>query len=134
MGSSSGVKQQADRGTSKLQVESHPPAFHPIAGRVRQEINSSDALRRVLQELTPRDILTHLEYINPSGHAYTPSLYAQLEHVFTRLAKDSLLRFRFNFLQSLFGHDVGRLYLRYFTPDITGTSGSFDPGENREAP
>ena len=134
MGSSSGVKQQADRGTSKLQVESHPPAFHPIAGRVRSEINSSDALRRVLQELAARDIVTHPELVASSGHAYTPSLHFQIEHYLTRLAKDSFLRFRFNFLQSLFGHDVGRLYLRYFTPDITRTSGSFDPGENREAP
>ena len=127
MGSSSGVKQQADRGTSKLQVECHPPAFHPIAGRVRSDINSSDALRRVLQELTPRDILTHPEYINPSGHAYTPSLYAQLEHLFTRLARDCLLRFRFNVLQSIFGNNVGRLYQKYFAPRIERRTGSFDP-------
>ena len=92
------------------------------------------ALQRVPLELAARDIVTHPELVASSGHAYTPSLHFQIEHYLTRLAKDSFLRFRFNFLQSLFGHDVGRLYLRYFTPDIKRTSGSFDPGENREAP
>ena len=127
IGSSPGVKRQAARGTSKLQLESKPPAFHPIADRVRCKINSSDALRRVLQELAARDIVTHPENINSSGHAYTPSTHAQLEQLLTRLAKDSLLRFRFNFLQSIFGHNVGRLYQKYFTPRIEKRTGSFDP-------
>ena len=68
--------------------------------------------------------------LREGGHRYNPSPIAAAEQAFWRITKDALLRFRWNTLQSFFGHNVGRLYLRYFTPDIKGTAGSYDPGDS----
>ena len=134
IGSSPGVKKQMERGNSKLSMESFHPDFEMVGERVRQFALKDSRVRYVMDHLSRNEIDTVSPGLLQGGHRYDPSLVAAAEQAFWRIAKNVLLRLRWNTLQSLFGHNVGRLYLRYFTPDITGTSGSFDPGENREAP
>ena len=130
LGSSPGVKKQMERGNSTLSIEPFHPDFEPIGKRVRQFARKDSRVQYVTDHLS-RNEIDHVTFgPREEGHGYNPPPIAVAEQAFWRITKDALLRFRWNTLQSLFGHNVGRLYLRYFTPDTKGMAGSYDPGDN----
>jgi len=134
VGSSPGVEKQMERGDSTLSIEPFHPDFEPVGKRVRQFARKDGRVQYVMNHLSQNEIDHAPSGLHKGGHRYNPSAIAAVEQAFWRIAKDALLRFRWNTLQSLFGHNVGRLYLRYFTPDIKGTAGSYDPGETNGDP
>ena len=130
LGSSPGVKKQMERGDSTLSIEPFHPDFEPVGRRVHQFARKDSRVQYVMDHLSRNEIDRAPSGLREGGHRYNASPIAAAEQAFWRITKDALLRFRWNTLQSLFGHNVGRLYLRYFTPDIKGTAGSYDPGDN----
>ena len=134
LGSSPGVKRQIERGNSTLSMEPLHSDFEPVRARVSKFAEKDNRVRYVMSYLSRNEIDNVPSGVPLRGHRYDPSAVATAEQAFWRMAKNLLLRLRWNTLHSFFGPTLSRLYLRYFTPDIKRTSGGFDPGDKQEAP
>jgi hypothetical protein len=100
-GSSPGVRRQVERGSSSLTMEPHPDEFEPIADRVRTNAQRNEQISHVLNILKDRDVSNVPVSEEPSSHQYNPSMRAQVEHHFCRVAKNFVLRARWNAMEKL---------------------------------
>jgi len=125
-GSSPGVKSQAERGSSGIELEEHHPDFEPIAQHVRAEVETNEKVRFVLTELKKREI-SNLNVETCRPHEYDPSVLPRLEHQFWRITKNAYLRFRHNVLEPRYGHTISKLARKLFYQNPDRDLSSFDP-------
>lgn len=130
-GSSPGVQKQAERGSSHLTLETHPPEFERVAKSVRNTVRRRRAVRRVLSKLEEREVSNVHIPSAQSTHQYTPSVRAQIEHQLSKTLKDTALRARWNLIQPRFGEQIEKVkkaWAYIMNKNIyTKSSVSFDP-------
>jgi hypothetical protein len=130
-GSSQGVRNQVQRGNSRIQKEPKPPEFSSIATEIRREIHQNPKLRETLSFLRAHEI-TNLELSSPLvSHEYDPSLVSRLEHYFWKYIKNTWLRLRWNLLETWMGSHIRKLRRFLFPSPPPPHAESFDPDASR---
>lgn len=129
-GSSQGVRNQVQRGNSRIQKEPKPPEFEPVATEVKRKIRQNPKLRETLSFLRVNEI-SHLAPFPLASHEYDPSLASRLEHYFWKYTKNTWLRLRWNLLEPWMGSRI-RKFRRFLSSSPSSSHvKSFDPDASR---
>ena len=91
-GGSPGVSDQMKRGKSSLEVKPYDPEFEGEIARVRQEVETSDRVRYVLDQLSSRNIFVNKspDYVHRSDDVDVPFRFG----AFRKILKYNWLMYR----------------------------------------
>ena len=130
-GSSPGVSRQVQRGASRIERESYPPEFKPVAERVKRVLEKDQVLQEVLGALQEREVSSLTVPRVPQSHLYRPSFAEQMKYVSWKVVKLFLLRARWNVLEPRIIQPLRRVQERLNLFKNVQSHESFDPHASR---
>jgi hypothetical protein len=129
-GSSSGVRNQVERGQSSIQREPTSTGFKLMETKVREKLSVDPSLQRTLSMLQSKEVSQISSATMRCSHTYNPSLIDRLEHHFWKYTKRAWLRTRWNVIEPWLGDQI-RSVKNVLSPTTDPRRGrSFDPNSS----